>query len=270
MSLIDLLPFGLALLLAGALSGTLAGLLGAGGGIVIVPVLYLMFPFLDVADSVRMPLAVGTSLAVILPTGLMSARAHWRRGGLDPAIVGRLGPWVALGVVIGAFVGLRADSEVLTGIFGVVALLVALNLGAAPRGWRLRRDLPGRWGSAPLGLTIGGLSVVMGVGGGGIGVPILTACGVDMRRAVGSAASFGPIIALPGAIAFAWGGWGDPALPPFSLGYVSLAGVALIIPASMAFANLGAWLAHRADPHRLRQIFALFLAVAAIRMLLSL
>ncbi len=261
-----LLPFALALLGTGAAAGVLAGLLGVGGGIVIVPVLYLIFPAFDVPESVRMHLAVGTSLATIVPTGLVSAQSHWKRGGVDFSLVRQLGPWIVVGVAIGIAVGTNVGSDILKSVFAGVALLVALHMGLGKDGWALSQSLP-RWpGRALMGLWIGGFSVVMGIGGGTLGVPTLSAFGVQIRRAVGTAAAFGPVIALPGVLGFIISGFGHPDLPAFSLGYANLLAFAVIVPSTIAFAPLGAKLAHTIPPGFLRRAFAAFLFLTACRM----
>lgn len=261
-----LLPFALALLATGAAAGTLAGLLGVGGGIVIVPILYLLFPYFDVPESVRMHLAVGTSLATIVPTGLVSAQSHWKRGGVDMDLVRKLGPWIVLGVAIGILIGTRAGGDTLKIVFASVALLVALHMGFGREGWNIAKTLPSWPGCAVIGGWIGGFSVVMGIGGGTLGVPTLSLFGIPIRRAVGTAAAFGPVIALPGVLGFVVGGFNHPDLPAFSLGYANLLAFAVIVPATIAFAPLGAKLAHAIQPTLLRRLFALFLFITSCRM----
>ncbi|MEN2987924.1 sulfite exporter TauE/SafE family protein [Tistrella sp. BH-R2-4] len=265
-----LAAFAAALLATGAVAGTLAGLLGVGGGIVIVPVLFNLFPLIGIPEDVRMHVAVGTSLATIIPTSIISARAHYRRGGLDTALFRRLMPAVLVGVLIGSWLGSGAKGEVLTLIFGVVALLVAANMALRPEGMTLGASLPGGILRHLIGLVIGGFSVVMGIGGGTLSVPILTAFNYPIRRAVGTASALGLVIGLPGAIAFILAGYGRPDLPPASLGYANLLGFALIVPATMLTAPLGARLAHTISPVWLRRAFALFLFLTAARMFYSL
>ncbi len=264
--LLDLLPFALALLATGAVAGLLAGLLGVGGGIVIVPVLFNLLPFLGVNESVLMHVAVGTSLATIIPTSIISARAHHKRGGLDMDLLKSLGPVIFIGVLIGTIFGGNARGEVLTGIFAVVALLVAANMAFRREGMILAECLPTgplRW---LMGIVIGGFSVMMGIGGGTLSVPILTAFNVPIRRAVGTASAIGLVIGLPGAIGFILAGLGEPNLPPGNLGYANLIGVALIIPMTMLTAPLGAKIAHTINPGMLRKAFAFFLLLTALKM----
>lgn len=260
----------LALVVTGAIAGVLAGLLGVGGGIVIVPVLYHLFTLLGIDESVRMHVTVGTSLATIIPTSIMSSRAHRRRGSLDVSLIRRLMPGVVVGVVLGAIASRYLSGGVLTAVFAVVALAVALNMAFKRDGFALADGLPGPAGTALIGGGIGGVSTLMGIGGGTLSVPILNALRVPMHTAVGTGAMLGMVISLPGALAFVVNGLGVPLRPPLSLGYVNLLGMALIVPATMATTGWGARLAHRIDARRLRQVFALFLALTSARMLAGL
>lgn len=258
--------FAAALLATGAIAGVLAGLLGVGGGIVIVPVLFLLFPLLGVDESVLMHLAVGTSLATIIPTSIVSARAHHKRGGVDFDLLKSWGPTIFVGVVIGGFVGGVVKGEVLTLIFAVVAMLVAANMVFRKEGMILAQSLPTGPLRYLLALIVGMFSVVMGIGGGTLSVPILTAFNYPIRRAVGTASAIGLIIALPGSISFILSGLGNADLPPGSLGYANLVGFALIVPATMLMAPVGAKLAHTINPANLRKAFAFFLLLTSLRM----
>lgn len=260
----------LALVVTGAIAGVLAGLLGVGGGIVIVPVLYHLFTLLGIDESVRMHVTVGTSLATIIPTSIMSSRAHRRKGSLDVSLIRRLMPGVVVGVVLGAIASRYLGGGVLTAVFAVVALAVALNMAFKREGFALADGLPGPVGTALIAGGIGGVSTLMGIGGGTLSVPILNALRVPMHTAVGTGAMLGMVISLPGALAFVVNGLGVPLRPPLSLGYVNLLGMALIVPATMATTGWGARLAHRIDARRLRQVFAVFLALTSARMLAGL
>lgn len=261
--------FAVALLATGAIAGVLAGLLGVGGGIVIVPVLFLLFPLLGVHESVLMHLAVGTSLATIIPTSIISARAHHKRDSVDFALLKSWGPAIFVGVVVGAYFGSTVKGEVLTLIFAVVAILVAANMAFRKEGMILADTLPVGLGRHVLALVVGLFSVVMGIGGGTLSVPILTAFNYPIRRAVGTASAIGLIIALPGSISFILSGLGNPDLPPGSLGYANLVGFALIVPATMLMAPVGVRLAHTINPQNLRKAFAFFLLMTSLRMFYS-
>jgi uncharacterized protein len=257
----------LALLGTGLVAGVLAGLLGVGGGIVIVPVLSQLLALLGVDESVRMHVTVGTSLATIIPTAFMSARAHRLKGNLRPEILRGLLPAVLVGVLLGAVLSAVVSGRGLAGVFGVVGLIVAAHMAFSPKGASLRDGLPGRAGTSVIGLGVGTLSTLMGIGGGTLSVPILNLCRVPMHQAVATGAALGMVISIPGALGAVINGWGAAHLPPLSLGYVNLLGVALIVPATMLSVGWGARWAHATDAHRLRQWFALFLAVSAVRML---
>lgn len=251
----------------GLFAGVLAGLLGVGGGIVVVPVLYLLFSYLGIDPEVRMHVAVGTSLATIIPTSIRSVRSHARRDAFDRDIFRSFAPSMFVGALAGTVIATGVNFAVLTGTFGAIALLVSLQMGLGNPTWRLAARLPGRVGAAGLGSLIGGLSAMMGIGGGTLSVPTLTLFGVPIHRAVGTASGFGVVISLPAAIGFAWGGFGEAGLPPGSLGYVNLLGLALIVPTTLLSVPLGVRLAHALDPRGLRRAFAVFLGLTAARML---
>ena len=254
------------LLAAGAIAGVTAGLLGVGGGIVLVPVLWNLFTALGVDESIRMHIAVGTSLATIIATSASSVRAHHRRGAVDFAFLRSWGPWIFVGVLAGTALAGYVRGPVLTLVFASVALVVALYMGLARPDWRIVERLPVGAPKALLAAVVGAVSAMMGIGGGTLSVPILSLCGYPMHRAVGTAAAVGFIIGIPGAIGFVVAGWDQPDLPPLSAGYVSLLGFALIFPTSTLLAPYGARLAHRLNTRHLKRVFAVFLGFTALRM----
>jgi len=261
-----LIGLALALVVTGIIAGLLAGLLGVGGGIVIVPVLYHLFTLLGIDEAVRMHVAVGTSLATIIPTSIISSRAHYRKGSLNPALLKQLIPGVVLGVIIGAVASGYLSGQVLTAVFASIALLVALNMAFKKDGFSVADQLPGALGTGIIGSFIGGISTLMGIGGGTLSVPILSAFKTPMHTAVGTGAALGLVISLPGALGFLINGMGVDARPPLSIGYVNLIGLCLIIPATMKMAPVGARIAHAINAKLLRQLFALFLAITSLRM----
>ncbi|MFN4088694.1 MAG: sulfite exporter TauE/SafE family protein [Alphaproteobacteria bacterium] len=267
---IVLLELAAILALTGVVAGVLAGLLGVGGGIVIVPVLFQMFALIDVPDAIRMHLSVGTSLTTIVATSAISTRAHNRRGAVDWALLRAWWVWILLGTVAGTAVAGYVRSAVLIGVFAVVALLVALFMATTRPDFRLREGLPRGVGRAVSGAVMGGLSAMMGIGGGTLGVPFMAACGYPVHRAVGTAAAIGFIIAVPATLGFMLAGWGDEALPELSVGFVSILGVVLITPLSTVAAPWGVRLAHAASPLTLRRLFAVFLLLTSARMFWSL
>lgn len=252
----------------GLVSGTLAGLLGVGGGIVIVPLLFNVFPLFGIPEAIQMKLAVGTSLATIIPTSIVSARKHRASGAMDEALLRSIWLPMMAGVALGTLLAVQVRGEGLTAVFAMVALLVALNMGFTGVDFRVADKVPDGPPRAALG--IGSVSAMMGIGGGTLGVPILSMFGHPIRAAVATSSVFGLIISVPATVGFIWGGWGDPMLPPYSLGYVSLIGFALIAPTSIIATPWGVKLAHTIKPLWLKRAFALFLAITSLRMFYSL
>ncbi|MBI1328264.1 MAG: TSUP family transporter [Alphaproteobacteria bacterium] len=263
----DLGTFALGLVLAGVVGGLVAGMLGVGGGIVIVPVLYHVLGLVGIDEGVRMHTAVGTSLATIIPTSISSMRAHNKKGAVDRELLKRWAVPMILGVAIASVIGANLRGQWLAVIFASVALPVALHMALWGDTKRIADHLPAGTGGLLLPFGIGGLSTLMGIGGGTLGVPTMTLCGVPIHRAVGTASAFGAIIAIPGTIGAILGGWGMTNLPPYSVGFVNLLGFILIAPASFLMAPVGANLAHSIEKQRLRAVFALFIAITAGRML---
>ena len=253
---------------AGVFAGVLAGLLGVGGGIVIVPVLEFAFGVVGVPDEIRMHLAVGTSLASIVPTAISSSLAHRRRNGIDSAVARSWSVAIALGAALGAWLASRVGGSVLASVFGVVALAVALRMltaSEAPPPARQAEPAAPRW--LPLPVAIGGISAMMGIGGGTLSVPVLTALGLPIHRAVGTSAWFGLWIATAAAAGFAWLGSAASGLPPASVGYVNLVALAVLLPTTVLAAPWGARLAHSLTRRQLRLAFGMFLLVTSARML---
>lgn len=262
----EIVIFGALLLAAGAVAGVTAGLLGVGGGIVIVPVLWHMFDAIGIDEDVRMHVAVGTSLATIIATSVSSVRAHHRRGAVDFALLRSWGIWIFLGVLAGTAIAGFVRGPVLTAVFATVALIVSLHMGFGKQDWRIAESLPRNPGKAGLAAVIGAISAMMGIGGGTLSVPILSLFGYPIHRAVGTAAAIGFIIGIPGTIGFIITGLGVPERPPLSLGYISLIGFALIFPTSTLLAPYGAKLAHGLNTRNLKRVFAVFLGFTALRM----
>jgi len=254
------------LLATGIVAGIIAGLLGVGGGIVIVPVLFHVFTAIGLDEAVRMHLAVGTSLATIIATSIRSVRAHHKKGAVDWALLKRWALPMLLGVAAGTSLAAYVNGEVLTAIFATVALLVAFNMAFGRDDWRLGSELPGTAGQGLIAAIIGGLSYMMGIGGGTFGVTVMTLYGKPIHQAVATSAGLGLLISVPGAIGFVLGGWGIETLPPLSLGYVNLIGFALIVPATVLAAPWGANLAHAISRVTLARAFAFFLLITSLRM----
>ncbi len=268
--LVGYIPSILVLLFTGAVAGLLAGLLGVGGGIVIVPVLFNLFGVLHLPQEWAMHVAVGTSLATIIPTSIMSMRAHWKKGNVDVDLLKVWAVWAFIGAVIGTILAGQFKSWMLTAIFAVIATLVAINM-ASRDGLKIADSLPvSKVKNAIMSFFIGGFSVTMGIGGGTLSVPTLSAFNFPIHRAVGTAAALGLPIAIPGVIGFTIAGWGVEDRPPLSIGFINIVGFLLIFPLSSFMAPYGAAIAHRLNRVWLRRAFALFLGVTAVRMFLRL
>jgi uncharacterized membrane protein YfcA len=263
----DLGTLALGLVIAGVAGGLVAGMLGVGGGIVVVPVLYHVLALLGLDESVRMHVAVGTSLATIIPTSFSSVTAHNKKSAVDWDLLRRWAAPMIAGVLIGSALAGLASGRLLSLVFVCVALPVALYLAFGGEDRRVADHLPAGAGGLALPTLIGGVSTMMGIGGGTVGVPAMTLCGVPIHRAVGTASAFGVIISIPGTIGAIIAGWHAHGLPPWSLGYVNLLGFVLIAPASYFMAPVGAHFAHSTDRKRLRILFAAFIAITAGRML---
>lgn len=255
-----------ALGVAGLIAGLLAGLLGVGGGIVVVPVLFQTLSILGVDESLRMPLAVGTSLAAIVPTSIRSASGHYAKGALDWPILKASAPWVFVGAAFGVWLAGQIGAKGLTGVFACGAGALALYMAVGRESWRVADEWPfGIFGGA-LSAFNGMISAIMGIGGGTFGVSIMTLCGVAIHRAVGTASGLGVTIGIPGTVGMIVNGWNAPHLPPFSLGYVNLVALALVVPAMMVSTPWGVAMAHNMSRKRLRLAFGIFLGLTAARM----
>jgi uncharacterized membrane protein YfcA len=260
----------LTLAATGAIGGILAGLLGVGGGIVIVPVLFHILPIFGVQDDVRMHVAVGTSLATIILTSISSARSHYKKDAIDLQLLKSWGIIIFLGVIGGTWMATIVDASILTGVFAVLALAVAANMAFRPEGAHLAKDLPASPIKELLALFIGWFSAMMGIGGGTFTVPILTLFNYPIRKAVGTASAIGLIISVPGTLGFLYSGLSVEGLPPGNLGYVNLLGFISIVPLTILCAPIGAAIAHSINTRILKMAFALFLFLTSLRMFYSL
>lgn len=255
-----------AMLLTGAVSGILAGLLGIGGGIVIVPVMEATLAFLGVDEAIRMHVAVATSLATIIPTSIASARAHHRRHAVDLALVRRWAVFVLAGALAGSLIATQVHGRILSAVFAIMAMVMAIKLILPLDGRTLARSVPTGWFVNTIPVAIGAISSMMGIGGGTLSVATLTLFNQPIHRAVGTAALFGLLISLPGTLGFVVGGLDDARVPPGSFGYVSLIGFALIAPTTWLAAPLGAAIAHGLSQRKLSLGFGIFLLLVSLRM----
>lgn len=264
----QLLLFVVALLACGVVAGVLAGLLGVGGGIVIVPMLFHVFLAYGIAPATAMPLAVGTSLSTIVLTSVISARHHHRRGTVDWTLARRWLAPVLVGVVLGTALAQVVPGATLKVAFGILATVVAVHmLASAGHALRISAGLPGAMAQRLLGVAVGAVSSLLGIGGGTMMVPLLSAFSYPIHRAVATASVFGFVIAVPATAAYLLAGWGRADLPTGSTGYVNWLAFATLVPATMLFAPLGVRLAYRLQVLQLKRVFALFLLAVGVKMM---
>jgi uncharacterized membrane protein YfcA len=256
-----------ALIATGILAGVLAGLLGVGGGIVIVPVLFFLFQSFGVSPESAMVIATATSLATIVPTSISSIRSHHKKGNVDVGLLKHWAIFILMGVLVGSGLVTCVDGTWLTVLFGVIAVLSALNMLFRAGKSALFQQLPGTAGQAVMGISIGFFSSMVGIGGGTLSVPLLTLYSYSAHKAVGTAAAIGLIISLPGALTLLVLGVAPADAPVGTFGLVNLIGFICIVPLTVLFAPVGASLAVRLDAKKLKKIFALVLFLTGVRML---
>jgi uncharacterized membrane protein YfcA len=260
-----------AVVAGGIATGILAGLFGIGGGAIIVPVLYEVFRIFGVPEEVRMQLCVGTSLAIILPTTIRSYLTHRARGAVLHDVMRQWALPAVLGVAAGSVIAYFAPAAVFKIVFLVVVTIIAIKLLFGRDSWRIADDLPGRVAMSAYGFGIGVTSSLMGVSGGSVSNMIQTLYGKSLHNAVATSAGLGVALTIAGTIGLMLAGWPKMALlPPLSIGYVSLMGVAIMAPVSSFTASFGARLAHRLSKRQLEIGFGLFLLLVAARFAASL
>ncbi|AEE23159.1 protein of unknown function DUF81 [Glaciecola sp. 4H-3-7+YE-5] len=264
------LPTIAALVGTGIFAGLLAGLLGVGGGIVIVPVLFFLFQSFGVSPQSAMYIATGTSLATIIPTSISSIRSHRKKGNVDAALLKQWGALILVGVLVGSWLVTKVDGRYLTTLFGIVATLSALNMLFRTGKSALAESLPGRVGQSIMAACIGFFSSMVGIGGGTLSVPILTAFNYPAHKAVGTAAAIGLIISLPAALYLLMFGQTPQDAPLGTYGYINLVGFVCIVPLTVLCAPIGAGIASKLDANMLKKIFAVVLLITGTRMLAQL
>ncbi len=265
--LAQLLPLVALLVLIGALAGVIAGLLGVGGGIVLVPAFLYTFQALGYDGPRIMQVCLATSLATIVFTSQRSVRAHAKKGAVDMDILRGWGPGIAIGAVVGMLVAGSMKTTALMLIFGVLGTLVGLYLAFGRDNWRFGDHMPTGIGRAITSPVLGFFSVLMGIGGGSFGVPLMRLYNVPIHRAVGTASGFGLMIAIPSVIGFLLQGWGAPGLPPFTVGLVNMPAFLVVIGVTMITTTWGVRLAHAMNPRPLKLAFAAFIMLMALNML---
>jgi len=241
----------LILLLAGSLAGIMAGMLGIGGGIILVPPLVFVFDLMQVSEVVIPHLAIGTSLATIIATSLSSAKAHLKRGSVDQQLL----KYSIIPTSLGA------------GFGGLVAGSVSVRMMIPSKASNEIDHEPNRFLIGNLTGLTGIISAMVGIGGGAMNVPMMNMMGIKMHQAVGTSASMGFVIALPGTIGFIVSGWENPDLPEFSFGFIHWLAALCICLMTVILAPLGAAISHRLNTKKLKQVFGIFLLVVAMRTL---
>lgn len=278
LDLAELLELALLLIAVGALSGFLAGVFGIGGGAILVPVFYECFRLAGVPIDVRMPLCIGTSLAIIIPTSIRSYRAHRDRGAVDMEVLKQWWLPILIGVAAGSITARYAPERLFKIVFVMVAWSAATRLLLARETWKFGDDLP----KGPLmkffGFFVGLLSTLMGIGGGLFSNLLMTFYGRPIHQAVATSSALAVLISIPGALGYVYAGWpaaahypGVAALQfPFALGYVSLIGAVLVMPTSLLTASLGVKVAHAMSKRTLEIAFGSYLFIVGSRFAISL
>jgi uncharacterized membrane protein YfcA len=274
----ELLELALLLVAVGALSGFLAGVFGIGGGAILVPVFYECFRLAGVPLEVRMPLCIGTSLAIIIPTSIRSWRAHHARGAVDMEILKVWWLPVLAGVIAGSVTARYAPERLFKVVFVIVAWSAAARLLLARQTWKLGDDLPKGPLMKAYGFFVGLLSTLMGIGGGLFANLLMTFYGRPIHQAVATSSALAVLISIPGAIGYVYAGWPAAAhYPevaalqlPFALGYISLIGAVMVMPTSLLIAPLGVRVAHAMSKRTLEMAFGCYLLIVASRFVISL
>ena len=261
------LPTLLALVGTGIFSGVLAGLLGVGGGIVIVPVLFFVFQRFGVSPESSMLIATATSLATIVPTSISSILSHNKKGNVDFELLKRWAAFIFIGVLLGSWLVTRVEGTMLTILFGVIAILSALNMLFRASKPALYQQLPHATGQKVMGTSIGFFSSMVGIGGGTLSVPLLSIYNYPAHKAVGTAAAIGLIISLPGTLTMLILGSTPADAPAGTFGLLNLLGFICIVPLTVLFAPVGAFMSEKLDAVKLKKIFAFVLFFTGIRML---
>ncbi len=260
-----ILPMVALLAVIGAFAGVIAGLLGVGGGIVLVPAFFYAFTEMGFAGPQLMQVCLATSLATIIVTSARSVLSHHKQGAVEWPILRGWAVFIGMGAVVGVITASSLKSATLQAIFGIVGIFIGLYMAFGKSEWRLGSEMPKGAARIGAGGVVGFLSVLMGIGGGSFGVPMMSLYGVPIHRAVATAAGFGVLIAVPSVIGFML--IPISGAPPFSLGAVNLPAFFLIIAMTLITAPLGARLAHAMDPKPLKRVFAVFITLVALNML---
>jgi uncharacterized protein len=274
----EVLELAVLLVAVGALSGFLAGIFGIGGGAVLVPVFYECFRLAGVPLEVRMPLCVGTSLAVIIPTSISSYRAHHARGAIDKGILQAWWLPILIGVLAGSVIARYAPERLFKIVFVMVAWFAAVRLLSAKESWKFGDDLPKGPLMRVFGVFVGLLATLMGVGGGLFASLLMAFYGRPIHQGVATSSAIAVLVSIPGALGYVYAGWPVAAhypdvlalQSPFALGYVSLIGAVLVMPTSLLTAPLGVRAAHAMSKKTLERAYGSYLFIVGARFAISL
>ncbi len=252
--------------LAASVAGFMAGLLGVGGGIIIVPALYYAFTVLDFDIATRMHLSVGTSLAIIIPTSIISTKTHMEYDAVDFKLIKSFGIFILFGVIGGTFLAVNLKTPAFVLFFSIMAFIVGLFFIFFREQLLKNPKMISDSAKNISGIIIGFISVLLGIGGGSLMVPFMRTFGYDIRRSIGTAAGVGFLIAIFGTITMITGGKiVDNINTPYSLGYVNLLGFLVFVPVTMIMARVGAKAVYKIDKNILSKIFGIFLIIVSIR-----
>jgi len=264
---LQLAPLVLLMLASGILSGLMAGLLGIGGGIIIVPILEFSLAFFGVDNAVRMHIAIATSLAIIIVTSFSSTRAHHKQDNVDRALIKKWMLSMVLAASVGSWAASKLNGKSLVVLFALLAFIVAIKMLVRGGTKKVQKIFPDHAAVQLMPMSIGFLSSMVGIGGGVMGVSFMTTFGMSIHRAVGTASFFGVLISVPGTISYMITGFGQVGLPPGNIGYISLIGFVIIGPVSYFAAPFGAKIAHKLNRRQLNLAFGLFLLIVSSQML---
>lgn len=255
-----------ALLIIGLFAGFLAGLLGVGGGIVLVPAFFYVFQFLGYDSPDIMQVCLATSLATIVVTSMRSLQSHHKTAAVDWEILRQWAPGIVVGAIIGVFVAARLNSTVLQIIFGGLGVFIGLYLAFGKLSWVIGEQMPQGPVQWALSGGVGFLSVLLGIGGGSLGVPLMTLHKIAIHRAVATAAGFGLAIAATSVVVWVFVPISAPA-PPLMIGAINVPAFAIIVPMTFLMAPVGARVAHAMNPKPLMRLFGIFLLIVTLNML---
>ena len=258
------LLFGLMLL--GAVTGFLSGLLGIGGGVVLVPGLLYIFQLLDFPEKHLMHMVIGTSLSIIIPTGLTSAFSHYKKGSFQKDIFFKLGTGIIFGVLLGTLLASYLSGDILRIIFASVMMLLSIVMFVNLKKHTFLKVVPYKPLAITYGFFSGCISTLIGIGGATLNVPFMVFCKIPVHQAVGTAAALSTIISLPAMIGFIAIGLDKQGLPPFTFGYVNYLAFLTIIPTSTLLVPFGASISHKVTVKNLRRIFGIFMILVALKM----